>query len=52
MLLADSTVMGAEEPAFGEAEDQVDGRQAQHGIAQEVLRLIGSWCYPLAARPA
>ena len=43
MLLADGTVMGAEQPALGEAEDQVDGRQAEHGIAPggaEIDRLV------------
>ena len=33
MLLADGAVVGAEQPAFGEAEDQVDGRQAQRSVA-------------------
>ena len=33
MLLADRAVMGAEQPALGEAEDEVDRRQAQHGVA-------------------
>ena len=44
MLLADRTVMGAKKPAFGQAEDQVDGRQAEHGIAPgraEIDRVVG-----------
>src|SRR6187200_2497959 len=33
MLLADGAVMGAEKPALGESEDEMDGRQAQHSVA-------------------
>ena len=33
VLLADRAVVGAEQPALGEAEDQVDGRQAERGVA-------------------
>lgn len=43
MLRADRTVVGAEQPALGEPEDEVDCGQAQRGIAQEALRLTGSW---------
>ena len=43
VLGADRTVVGAEQPALGEAEDEVDGRQAQRGVAPgaaEVDRLV------------
>src|SRR3954452_16665388 len=33
MLLADGTVVGAHEPALGEAEDEVDRREPQGGVA-------------------
>ena len=43
MLGADRTMVGAQQPAFGEPEDQVDGRQAERGVAPGRARLIGSW---------
>ena len=35
VLRADRTMVGAEQPAFGEAEDEVDGRQAEPASPQE-----------------
>ena len=43
MLLGDGAVVGAEQPALGQAEHQVDRRQAQRGIAPagaEIERLV------------
>src|SRR5215218_1387190 len=43
MLLADGTVVGAHEPALGEAEHQVDGGQPEGGVAPggaEIDRLV------------
>ena len=40
---ADRTVMGAEQPALGEAEDEMDAGQSQRGIAPgsaEIDRLV------------
>jgi len=43
VLGPDGAMVGAEQPALGEAEDEVDGRQAQRGVAPrlpEVDRLV------------
>ena len=41
MLLGDGAVVGAEQPALGEAEDQVEGRRSA-ASPQLALRLSGS----------
>ena len=41
MFGADRTVMGAEQPAFGEPEDEVDGGQVQDGITAASVELHG-----------
>src|SRR4051794_349692 len=44
MLLADRTMVGAQEPALGAAEHEMDGGEAQGGIAPggaEIDRLVG-----------
>ena len=44
MLGSDGAVVGAEQPALGEAEDEVDGRQMVGGIgprAAEIDRRVG-----------
>jgi hypothetical protein len=38
MLGADRAVVRAQEPALGEAEDQVDAGQAQRGVAPSIVR--------------
>ena len=40
---ADGAVVGAEQPALGEAEHQVDGGQAQRRVAPGSARLTGWW---------
>jgi hypothetical protein len=43
VLLADGTVVGTERPALGEAEDEMDGRQPEGGVAPggaEIDRLV------------
>jgi hypothetical protein len=41
VLGADRPMVGARLPAFGEPEDQVDGRQAERGVAPGVTRAFG-----------
>ena len=51
VLGRDRAVVGAEQPALGQAKDQVDRRQAERRVAPAlVLRLSGSWRQPAAAR--
>jgi hypothetical protein len=57
MLGADGAMVGAHAPAFGEAEDQVDGRQALRSVAPnaaELARLMGKAgvAKPAVAGPA
>ena len=57
VLGADRTMVGAQQPALGEPEDQVDGRQAERGVAPgpgERDRLVGvaRGLEPAIARPA
>ena len=57
MFGADRTVMGAEQPALGETEDEVDGRQAQAGVAPALFEIddlvgVALFAQPLVAGPS
>ena len=52
VLGTEGAVMGAEQPAFGEGENKVDGRQAQPGIAPALAEIDGFMCIACASEAA